>query len=66
MTTITIKDNQQIDKTSFESLEELAEYLFESFDFGQLRPLGEKELTAQQKERMTQALKTQKSKMFNI
>ncbi|MEQ9297577.1 MAG: hypothetical protein RIF33_03390 [Cyclobacteriaceae bacterium] len=66
MTTITIKDNQQIDKTSFDSLEELAEYLFESFDFGQLKPLEENELSLHQKKRMVDAIKTPKSEMFNI
>ncbi|MEM8894819.1 MAG: hypothetical protein AAGC88_09590 [Bacteroidota bacterium] len=66
MTTITINNDEQMAKTSFDSVEELASYLLEHLKYGQLISLGDSEVTSAQNLRMEKALQSKKSDMRNI
>ncbi|NOX87200.1 MAG: hypothetical protein GXO86_14785 [Chlorobi bacterium] len=67
MTTITIKENINWDKTEFNSLQEFVTYLLNNEEaLGILFPLDEKEITSEMEERFQKALNTPKSEMLNI
>ena len=66
MTTITIHENENLEKTDFLNLEELMLYLLEQHGYGTLHPLDKKEITPDRKQRIDTALKADKSKMLNL
>ncbi len=67
MTTITIKENINWDKTEFDSLQEFLNYLLNTEEPpGTLFPLDDKEITPDMEERFKKALNTPKSNMLNI
>jgi myosin heavy subunit len=66
MTTITINENINWDKTEFKNLQEFINYLLKKEPIGVLLPLNEDEITPQREERFKKALNTPKSEMLNI
>lgn len=66
MTTITINENINWDKTEFNDLQELINYLLEKEPVGVLLPLNENEITPQREARFKKALNTPKPEMLNI
>ncbi|RLD25675.1 MAG: hypothetical protein DRI54_04395 [Bacteroidetes bacterium] len=66
MTTITIKENINLDKTEFNSLQDFVNYLLKEEPLGLLLPLDKKGITQQSEKRFKKALKTPKSEMLNI
>jgi len=66
MTTITIKENIQLDKTEFISLQDFVNYLLKNEPIGLLLPFDKGEITKQMEKRFKKALNTPKSDMINI
>jgi hypothetical protein len=66
MTTITINDNLNLDKSEFNNLQELIDYLLSNEQLGVLLPLDKNDITPRMEKRFEKALKTPKSEMLNI
>ena len=66
MTTIKIKEDFNLDKTEFTSLQEFVNYLLKKEPLGLLLPMDKQEITQQRKKRFKKALDTPKSEMLNI
>lgn len=66
MTTITIKDGQNISRTKFENIDELLAHFMEKMGFGVLFPLDKNDITIEQKKRIDKALNMPNSELLNI
>lgn len=66
MTTITIKNGENISRTKFESIDELLAHFMGEMGFGTLLPLDKKDISTERANRFKKALNTPKSKMLNI
>ncbi len=66
MTTITINENVNFEKTEFEDLQDLFNYLIEKEPFNVLLPLDENDVTPEREERFQRAINTPKSELLNI
>ena len=66
MTTITIKSDEKLSRTQFESVDELLAHFMGKRGFGVLLPLDKKDLTTERKMRFKKALNKPKSQMLNI